>query len=413
MVEGAHHWHRLLGVPLAPADFRARSSDLHLHMRTLAGLLLEAGRTDEAFVAFETGRALGYAVDVDSGFFSRVVQRNPFPADGGCIDLGHLQRVQERLRAGEAAVVLAVVPPRLAAFVVGSDSVRCVAVDAVMSRDCFIALDSGAKMVPHLLAKDAGLSAVPKALLGLAQGIVGEVGKRTVVGFVPFDSLHMVPWRAVLRECGLPWDQLAFPTGFSSLLWHGQGRALVTEGIALGHGEAAALDLKDEARRFATAFGGRGRFVENCTAGEIRQALGGNAAVLLSCHGSTRHAPGTPRLVLELGDGPTRAEDVFPERVSAPVVLLSACDSGVYHMAWSDYPVGAAPDLLRRGAGAVICARFPIRAAFAGECFPRFGSRLAEGVAVEAAFAQVLQEMECEGADRWRDLACLELLKAN
>jgi hypothetical protein len=58
--------------------------------------------------------------------------------------------------------------------------------------------------------------------------------------------------------------------------------------------------------------------------------------VLISCHGKSVDSPDGPQLVLELADGALAVDDVFPERVVATLVILSACESGVYHMAWSD-----------------------------------------------------------------------------
>src|SRR5262249_37156699 len=95
---------------------------------------------------------------------------------------------------------------------------------------------------------------------------------RAVTSVIPYDSLHMVPWRAVLRECGLPWRRLAFPVGFNFLLRRGdhppEGHA--GEVIALGHGTAGGVDLREEAEQFALAFGGRGRVLPGCSAEDVR-----------------------------------------------------------------------------------------------------------------------------------------------
>jgi hypothetical protein len=150
----------------------------------------------------------------------------------------------------------------------------------------------------------------------------------------------------------------------------------------------------------------------DCTVEQVRQSLHSNAIVLLSCHGEAVNTPDGPRFVVKLSDGSFWAEQVFPTRVSSPLVILSACDSGVYYLVWGDYPLGAGPELLRRGARAVIGARFPIRAEYAGDFVACFGRALAAGTALETAFARALEEVEQTNADLWRDLACLELLKA-
>jgi hypothetical protein len=80
-------------------------------------------------------------------------------------------------------------------------------------------------------------------------------------------------------------------------------------------------------------------------------------------------------------------------------------------MEHSDYPVGAVPDLIRFGAGACICTRFKVDAAFALDFVKVLGEHLnAQGHKIREAFSSSLRKMEEQGADRWRDLACLELI---
>lgn len=413
LMEGAHHWYRLLAVPLVPEDFRARTADLHQHFRLLAGCLLESGLLEESLVAFEAGRALGYAVEADPEFFARVVRRNPFAEDGSAVDLTLLRDAQRELGSDEAAVVLAVIPRRLVAYVVDRDNVRCEAVDAAATQADLDYLDTEIKILPRQLFKGVGRAAVHNAIFALAEGVARQVGQRTLTRLIPYDSLHLVPWRAVLRECGLPWHQLAYVVGFNLLLSR-RGAAGDASGmpavITLGHGMAGGIDLQEEARDFAAAFGDRGRLLATCTAVQVTECLESDAVVLLSCHGRAVEEVGEVRLVLELSDGPQRAETIFPDHVCSPLVILSACDSGVYYMAWSDYPVGAGPSLIRRGAGAVIGARFQVRAEFAATFFARFARALASGADVRRAFTLALEQVDGPDADLWRDLACLELL---
>jgi hypothetical protein len=411
LLEGAYHWYRRIAVPLIPADFRVRTFDLHMHIRLLAGCLLEAERIEESLVSFEAGRALGYAVEVDPEFFSRVVEQNPFAADGSRVDVSPLRNAQQSIGGGEVAVVLAVIPPHLIAYIIAHDRVRTV---GIWVRD-LEHLDSEIRSLPHRLVAGVGVRAIHGALLELGRGIVAEVAQRNITSFVPYDSLHMVPWRALLRECGLPWHQLAFPIGFNFLLRREpvpNRRPAERRVITFGHGMAENIDFREEARQFAEVFGDRGSMLTGSTADQIRQSLRSDSIVLLSCHGKFVARGQTAELVLELSDGPARAKTIFPERVHSPLVILSACDSGVYTMAWSDYPLGAGPDLLRRGAGEVIGARFPVRAEFAAKFFVAFARVLAQGTGVESAFVRTLEEVGESKADFWRDLACLELLRA-
>ena len=414
LLEGAHEWYRRIAVPLVPADFQSKVSDLHMHFRLLADRLREDDRLEEALVAFEAGRALGYATDVDPQFFSRVIAKNPFARDATNVDVSLLHNAQTLIRTNEVVVVLAVIPPRLVGFLIGGDRVDCVHRVIANAQSDLDGLDREVKLLPIRLSQDVGLRAVPPILLDFAEDLKGAIGDRIVSSFIPYDSLHMVPWRSVLHHRGVPWSQLRFGIGFNLLMWQGETYRDPLVGhdvIALGHGMAGSLDLRDEAVQFAAAFGSHGTVLD-CAADGVRQALESGSIILISCHGKAVNKAGGPALVLELRDGSVRSDEVFPSRVLSSLVILSACESGFYYMAWSDYPLGAAPVLIRLGAKAVIGARYPIRASYAGHFFPRLGAHLAAGQPVEAAFVQTLTEMESNGADSWRDLACLELLCA-
>jgi hypothetical protein len=322
-----------------------------------------------------------------------------------------LREAQQNLRATEVAVVLAIIPPHAVAFLVDPRRVETVG----MRVEHLNGLDTAIRAIPRQLAKRVGQQAIPVGLLTWTRGIAEKVGTRRVTSLIPYDSLHIVPWRAMLRACGLHREQLAFPTGFNLLLRRGNAPdgELQGSGVrALGYGHAGTIDLMTEAEQFVSPFGPRATLVSGCTAAQVREALGTDAVGLLSCHGEAVSQDRGTALRLSLADGKIDAEEVFPARVLSPLVILSACDSGVYTMAWGDYPLGAGPSLLRRGARAVIGARFPVRAEFAGRFFPAFGRRLSGGGTAEAAFVGTLTEMDGTGDDLWRDLACLELLRA-
>ena len=106
----------------------------------------------------------------------------------------------------------------------------------------------------------------------------------------------------------------------------------------------------------------------------------------------------------------TPDDQVVPRVVQSVLVILSACESGVYEMAWGDEPAGAAPLLLHRGARFCIGTRFPIGVMFAGRFFPRLMERLAGGEDLVTSFWVALSYSEQTGADRWKDIACPELI---
>jgi hypothetical protein len=107
--------------------------------------------------------------------------------------------------------------------------------------------------------------------------------------------------------------------------------------------------------------------------------------------------------------GVTRADAVFPHEVASPLVILSACHSGVYTMAWGEYPTGAGPELLSRGARYVIGSRCRVDADFTNEFFGRLAAHLRDGHPIGMCFAHAIRDLAGHRRS-WSDLACLELL---
>lgn len=114
-------------------------------------------------------------------------------------------------------------------------------------------------------------------------------------------------------------------------------------------------------------------------------------------------------MFLELRDGDAEFRSLWSEKVNADMVILSACDSGVYEVAHGDYPLGAAPALLRAGTKLCLGARFPVNSRFTAKLMTVFGVHLARGEKGPEAFANSLSDVEVE-FDFWKDLACFELI---
>jgi tetratricopeptide (TPR) repeat protein len=415
LIANANRWYRLLARPLSREDFSSMTSRIHMFFRQLSGLLLDLGRIEESLIAFEAGRALRYSVEVDRDFFRRVIERSPFPPDGGAVRLDILREAQQTLLPNEAAVVLAVIPPRLVGFVITRAAVNAVSRDVSAGSNDLVALDSDVRKIALRIMNGLGVAAVPNSLLEFAAELAGRLEGRAVRSFVPYDSLHLVPWRSVLRYCGVPWTRLPFSTAFSFLLRSagGPGVSLVSlDAVGLGYGKTkdGNVDLCDEARSFAAAFGQRGRAVIGATCHDVTEALRTRSIVLLSCHGSRIDRPDWPCVTLTLADGTVDGEDALPPSIMAPVLILSACESGLYTMAWSDYPLGLGPSAILRGAHYCVGSRFKVNARFAARFFTALAARLSAGSPIDDAFAETLADAEGQGANLWNDLACLELL---
>ena len=270
-------------------------------------------------------------------------------------------------------------------------------------------------MLSTRLHAGVGARAFPSELRAFASTIVNTVAEREIVGLLPHAILHQVPWRVLLRDAGLEWSQLACGVEFGLFLRAATlsaDDALSSSCIAFGHGVAGEppneIDLQVEAADFAREFG-VAQLRPACTRAAVTQAMGGRCIVMLSCHGSIRDRARSSQLALELADGLSWFDDLIPTRVASDLVILSACESGVYEMGSGDFPVGAAPALLRAGARFCIGTRFRVGARFAAGFFPELARGFAANLPLRVAFAEANRIMEGQGADRWRDLACLEL----
>lgn len=413
LLEGANLWFTRIAKRLEAGDFAAIASDMHEHFRLLARSLVDLERFAEAVTAFEAGRALAHAVDVDHTYFDRVIARNPFRAGQVSVDL--LEDAQGTLDDAEVLIVLTVLPPALVAFVVSKTNVEMREVQMPKSLEDCERLFEDIDMISHRLQDGIVQRAIPDELRQLSTDLCEVVGERTIRGVLPYSKLHRVPWRALFRDAGIPWTRLSCAVEFGLFLRATANKTKQSNAnaskscTALGHGFAGNIDLCNEARDFANAFKDA-KFIENCTSSHVTTALESPGLVLLSCHGAIRNHAHDERLMLKLKDGNHLADNVFPEQVLAEIVLLSACESGVYDVAWSDFPVGAAPRLLRAGARFCVGARYQIRAKFAAEFFPCLSRELSAGTPIWIAMAETMKVQEENGADLWRDLACLELL---
>lgn len=413
LLKVADLWFTRIAKPLEAVDFAAIASDMHEHFRLLTRSLVDLERFAEAVTAFEAGRALAHAVEVDHTYFDRVIATNPFRAGQVSMDL--LEDAQGTLDDAEVLIVLTVLPPALVAFVVSRTNVEVIEIQAPHDPKEMKALFRAVPLIPVRLQSGVGKRAIPDKLHQLSIDICNVVGERTIRGVLPYSKLHCVPWRALFRDAGVPWTRLNCAVEFGLFLRATANKTKQSNAnsskscTALGHGFAGNIDLCNEAYDFADAFKGA-KFIKNCTSSHVTTALESPGVVLLSCHGAIRDHAHDNRLMLKLADGNRLADNVFPEQVLAEIVLLSACESGVYDVVWSDFPVGAAPSLLRAGARFCVGARYQIRAKFAAEFFRCLSLKLSAGTAIWIAMAEAMQVQEENGVDLWSDLACLELL---
>lgn len=413
LIEGSDLWYERIGRDGNTDDDWHFYIEMHDHFRFLSHLLLSLGRVEEALVSFEAGRALSHAIEVDRTFFDRVVRSNPFK--GSTVETSLLQSVQSSLRPRECLLVVAVLPPSIVCFIVRVDEVRVVREEMPDDLEGRTALFDEIGALPGRLQERVGHRAIPWIIVTLAEKAADMVGQDTIRAIVPYSDLHDIPWRVLLRESGLEWEQIECGIEFGLFLRKEASTPWSANSCtALGHGVASdgstTIDLRSEAKEFAALFEERGCLLHSCKAADLAICLAQPGVVLLSCHGIARLFGEKKELVLEMQDGDVVAEKAFPLHAKADLAILSACESGVYEMAWSDFPVGGATELLRRGVRFCIGARFRLNALFSARFFAFLAVRLACGEHPCIAFSKSYQEAESAGFDRWRDLACLELL---
>lgn len=381
------------------------STKLHNPARRLSLNLLEESRISEAFVAFECGRAISFAHEVSPLKVDRYFNENPFNADG-YVSLAPLEPLQNRLNASEVALSITLLPPYIVCFIVGGSEILTVTEEVV--EDERSKLPYEIRDIPVRLNEGVGDRAIPDLIKEFGAEILDQIGGKSIDSLSPYGSFHSVPWRSIFRDAGASWSQLSFPVTFNNLL-RTEPSFSIDRITALGAESPPSFggDLPREAKLFAEKT--NGNLVENCRADDLQAHLQDSGLVMVSCHGKVQDRAGANRLLLSLSDGKSSTKEWCPEIVEASVVVLSACESGVYRMAYSDYPVGAAPELLLRGADACLCTRFGVNADFASRFSEVFGEYLSNGHELTDAFTLALSQEE-GNSDLWEDIACLELI---
>jgi len=302
----------------------------------------------------------------------------------------------------------------LMAYIVSSSRVDCVTVPLNAGEGSQV--EQNIVLLAQELETDRGKDAVSTRIQSLASEIAKLAGSRRIVSCMPHSFLHQVPWRVLLRAHGLSWSQLSFPTEFGFVVRQLTERPapFPVQCAALGF-DADKKDLSsgdsfaEEAKSFANAFKENGRFLDPCNRSTLELALSLPGLAFVSCHASARNHTGAAAVWLKLSDGGVSLEEVLPARLSKTGIIMSACESGVFKVTYGDYPIGAIPEILRRGAAFVVGTRCKVRNVFAAFFFPRFGEELAKGSPSSEAFATALAAAETAGYELWRDLASVEM----
>lgn len=256
----------------------------------------------------------------------------------------------------------------------------------------------GPRRAARVRALTAALAVVGNAV---APAMAGEGPVRLVLP----GALHAVPWAAVPGLVGRPvtvvpsagwWLEVTGRTG--PVRAGGDLRALVVAGPRLDHADAEARVVAAR-HSGATVLAG-----VDATGPAVLAALATADVAHLVAHGRLRHdSPSWSSL--ELADGSLCLHELERAERTSPVVVLSACDSGLGVRA-GDQLVGLSSCFLGLGTRALVASvcrlpDTPITVALMGELH----ARLAAGTPVAEALA-ALDRGE-PGSDRWVHAACL------
>jgi tetratricopeptide (TPR) repeat protein len=199
-----------------------------------------------------------------------------------------------------------------------------------------------------------------RPLSELAREAHALAGDTTQLVLAPDGVAHVVPWSVVLHRAGSGntrrlWQIPAL--GLLRMLPRGSG----SESPALVVGDPSEdLDhARDEALAVAGLLGGAALVGRDATREAVRSHLGHAGVVHLAMH-ARFDAESPLDSALVLADGETSARDVVAERLSADLVALSACETGLAGSLAGEELAGLAYAFLYAGARTLLVSLWPV-----------------------------------------------------
>lgn len=223
--------------------------------------------------------------------------------------------------------------------------------------------------------------------------------ERVVV--VPHRSLHYLPFAAL--HDGQHWlvERHEISMAPSATLWlAGQGTAprQPCRALVVGHADQHLPHVATELHAVAQALGGKARILQGgaATQDALRAALAGQDVLHLACHGQFR-ADNPSFSSLELADGALTLLDAQRLPVAGMLVALSACETGLSHVAPGDELLGLVRGFLLAGAPTVLASLWMVDDASTARLMRGFYSRLGAGMRPAAALRAAQREMALAG----------------
>ena len=411
LFDGVTDWYKILSRKFQLGDFGLQTMKMKNIFQLLALELLEVDRVEEALMAIEYSRAISYALEHHDTSFNEFIDVNPFKNSKVKVDI--LKRLQNELGNDELIVSLCLIQNRNIAFLISRDSVRSISLN-ILPHDTEKYYNS-IGLIPEALNQGKEDRSFPEEIINFTSMILKESDGKEIKLVFPYSILHKVPWRNIFMLSSGHNSSGPITIGLGLIpyiLSKKSSDNLKNYSISLGHGKTqdGALDLIEEARLFSAEI--NGDIFTGFTRAELLNSFKNYEIVHLSCHGNFLNKNSSPTLLLSMSDGDFPLEEYLPQKIGSKIVILSACTSGVYEMAYSEHPMGAAPLLLGRGAKYVIGTRYPVNAYYAKEFVFQLAANLKSGCDIEESFSRSLSILSKDSRySTLRNLCSFEIFK--
>jgi CHAT domain-containing protein len=244
-------------------------------------------------------------------------------------------------------------------------------------------------------ATDGHLRALHDALLGPIRDLL--TASHLVV--VPHDVLHFVPFHALFDGTRYLIDDFTISYAPSASVYRlcqvkpskASGNALV-----MGVPDAQAPLIHDEVRAVAEVLPNPRVFVgKEATSEQLQRYGAGSRFVHIATHGSFRKD--NPMFSsIRLGDGPLNVYDLYQLQLSANLVTLSGCGTGLSVVVGADEQLGLVRGLLYAGAQAVMLALWDAHDRSTADFMQAFYGRLQQGWTTARALRASMQALREE-----------------
>jgi tetratricopeptide (TPR) repeat protein len=205
---------------------------------------------------------------------------------------------------------------------------------------------------------------------------------------VPYGPLHLLPFHALFSEQGYLIERCEVSYLPAASMFLLQAAADETKqrkhpgtktALVLGHSYGGKLKhIEREARGVARLLGTRAYLEDQATIARLQQASEGRAIIHLAAHGKNR-AEAPDFSYLHLADAQLSVVDVFNLNLSAELVTLSGCETGLVVIGGGDELLGLARGFLYAGARSLLISLWNVEDESTAELMGAFYQGLLAG----------------------------------